>query len=1276
MTDTLLVLPGPPAFSAFRLNKLLAQARTADPAVTALYAEYVHLLSVGGDLTTLERGVAEALLEYGPRVGLPQRIGEPRFTVLPRPGTISPWSSKATDIFRICGLDKVRRVERAVRWYAAGEAPIDALAPLLHDRMTQSVVVGDDFSALFATRTPQPLGTIARGALVAANETLGLALSDVEIDYLSDAYRELGRDPTDVELMMFAQANSEHCRHKIFNARWSIDGKPAPHSLFDMIRNTHRHINGAGILSAYSDNAAVIEGYHTDHWMVDPDSHRYRYVAEPVHVLMKVETHNHPTAIAPYPGAATGSGGEIRDEGAVGRGSKPKAGLVGFTTSHLNIPGDRQPWEIDTGKPDRIVSALDIMLEGPIGAAAFNNEFGRPALTGYFRTFEYAPANDLSRVRGYHKPVMIAGGIGNVRPEHVSAIPFIGATHLIVIGGPAMLIGLGGGAASSMASGQSSSDLDFASVQRDNAEMQRRCQEVIDACASLGDANPIRLIHDVGAGGLSNALPELVKDAGRGGHFEMRRLPSADPGLAPHELWCNEAQERYVLAVSHDDLAVFERICARERCPFAVVGDATMEPRLIVGDEKFHNAPVDLPMAVLFGNVPKLQRSFSRRSTESAALDLPELTLADALDRVLRFPAVGSKQFLVTIGDRSITGFVVRDQMVGPWQVPVADAAMTTLGFKTLQGEAMAMGERSPLALIDPAASARMAIGEALTNLASIAVEDLARVVLSANWMAAAGRGTEDQALFDAVTAVGMELCPALGIAIPVGKDSLSMHTQWRDERGEHSVTAPMTLIVSAFAPVPDVRKAATPVLRLDRGRTRLLLIDLGGGANRLGGSALAQTHRQLGDRCPDVDDAARLAGFFRTVQGLLRDGHVVAYHDRSDGGLAVCALEMAFAGRCGFDIDLGSLGVDNEADAIAALFAEELGAVLQVAETDVAMVRRRFAEVGLADHVHDLGAPQPQRRIAIRTGKTTLLDADAAALQRRWAETSYRMQRMRDDPACADEEFECISADDPGMRATLTFAPADDVAAPYVSRGVRPRVAVLREQGVNSHLEMAAVFERAGFDPIDVHMSDLLEARRSLRDFQVLVACGGFSYGDVLGGGGGWAKSILYHPRVRDAFAAFFEADTLSLGVCNGCQMFAHLKSIIPGAAPLAPLRAESFGTVRSARESGAHQRRRFAVARLDGGFGAADCGCARRGSCGIRRGRRPGRVDAPERDRAAIRRQQTRRSGFVSGESEWRRERHRRHRERRRPRAGCNAASGAGVPQRQQFLAPGRMG
>jgi phosphoribosylformylglycinamidine synthase len=1155
MTDTLLVLPGPPAFSAFRLAKVLAAIRSRTPSVTAIYAEYVHLLSLRAELTEVERGVAAALLEYGPRHGLPAPIGERRLTVLPRAGTISPWSSKATDIFGICGLAAVRRVERGVVWFVEGGAALPEFVDLLFDRMTQQTTTSHDFSSLFADHEPRQLRTIpttqlGQAALERANHELGLALSADEIEYLTHAYRELGRDPTDVELMMFAQANSEHCRHKIFNARWLIDGEPAPHSLFDMIRNTHRHINGAGILSAYTDNAAVIEGYRAERWLIDPVSHRYRYVDEPVHVLMKVETHNHPTAIAPYPGAATGSGGEIRDEGAVGRGSKPKAGLVGFTTSHLNIPDDPQPWEISTGKPERIVSALDIMLEGPLGAAAFNNEFGRPALTGYFRTFEYAnDPNDLSEVRGYHKPVMIAGGVGNVRTEHVAAAPFVPSTRLVVLGGPAMLIGLGGGAASSMASGQSTSDLDFASVQRDNAEMQRRCQEVIDACAALGDANPIRVIHDVGAGGLSNALPELVKDAGRGGRFELRAVPNAEPGMAPHEIWCNEAQERYALAVAEQDLGAFEAICRRERCPYALVGDATAAARLTVDDRHFANRPVDLPLAVLFGNTPKLQRAFTRAVTPARLLSLDSIELAQALDRVLRFPAVGSKKFLITIGDRSVGGFAVRDQMVGPWQVPVADAAITALGYTTLRGEAMAMGERPPLALIDPAASARMAVGEALTNLASVGVEDLSRVVLSANWMAAAGRGNEDQALFDAVKAVGIELCPALGIAIPVGKDSLSMHTQWRTDTGTRTVTAPLTLIVSAFAPVPDVRCAATPVLRFDHGATRLLLVDLGRGANRLGGSALAQTYRQLGEQCPDVDDPAALAGYFRVVQSLLRDGRIIAYHDRSDGGLVVCALEMAFARRCGLDLDLTSLVEAHDANPLAVLFAEELGGVLQVAATDVDLVKQHFAAAGLTGVVFDVGAPRLERDIVIRSRERSLLTADGAALEQRWAKTSHLMQRLRDDPTCADEEFAQIAADDVGLRATLTFDPGADIAAPYIGQGLRPRIAILREQGVNSHYEMAAVFERAGFEALDVHMSDLLAGRVALDTFQMLVACGGFSYGDVLGGGGGWAKSILYHDDVREAFARFFARDSLSLGVCNGCQMFATLKQLIPGA-------------------------------------------------------------------------------------------------------------------------------
>ncbi len=1130
------------------MGKTLSAARAIVPGVQSLAAEFVHLLVLARPLSESEQITARDLLGYGPREGFPVRRGERFLTVVPRSGTISPWSSKATDIFRLCGLDAVHRVERGVRWFGTGDVSL-ALAPLLHDRMTQHVVVHEDFSALVAEPAPKPLAHVTlmrdgRDALTRANLDLGLALSDDEIDYLLGAYRELGRDATDVELMMFAQANSEHCRHKIFNARWTVDGEARAESLFEMIKNTHRHINGAGILSAYADNAAVIEGYANERLFVDPDTHRYRFVAEPVHVLMKVETHNHPTAIAPYPGAATGSGGEIRDEGAVGRGSKPKAGLVGFTTSHLNIPGDPQPWELPTGKPDRIVSALDIMLEGPIGGAAFNNEFGRPALTGYFRTMELLtdPAHP-NRVRGYHKPVMIAGGVGNVRADHVHKLPFAPRTHLVVLGGPALLIGLGGGAASSMASGQSSSELDFASVQRDNAEMQRRCQEVIDACVALGSDNPILLIHDVGAGGLSNALPELVKDAGSGGRFELRCIPSGDGGMSPLELWCNEAQERYVLAVPDHALARFEAICARERCPYAVVGESTAEPRLELTDAAFDNRPVDLPMAVLFGKPPKMHRSFDSIGFQGNDFDVGGIEPLEALWRVLRFPAVGSKQFLVTIGDRSITGLVARDQMVGPWQVPVADAAIMLQGFRTYAGEVMAMGERPPLAIVEPAAAARMAIAEALTNLCTVRFEDLARVVLSANWMAAAGEPGEDQALYESVRAVGMELCPALGVAIPVGKDSLSMRTAWRDTDGEKSVVAPTTLIVSAFAPVPDVRRQVTPRLERD-GETSLLLVDLGRGQCRLGGSALAQAYGRIGREVPDLDEPELLAGFVHAMQALHDQSLLLAYHDRSDGGLWACLLEMAFAGRCGLDVGLdASLG----SNALAVLLNEELGAVLQVRANDVERVRAVFADWGLESWVHGIGTVA-EATIRVEFDGQPVIEARRADLQGVWAATSHAMQRLRDDEQCADEEHAIIATAGPGLHAALSFDPRDDVCGPFIG-GARPRVAVLREQGVNGQAEMAAAFDRAGFEAVDVHMSDLLEGRVDLLEFPVLAACGGFSYGDVLGAGGGWAKSLRHHTRTRDAFEAFFARDTLSLGICNGCQMFSHLKDLIPGA-------------------------------------------------------------------------------------------------------------------------------
>ncbi|MGD8416335.1 MAG: phosphoribosylformylglycinamidine synthase [Pseudomonadales bacterium] len=1137
----LLILEGPPALSGFALEKITARVREAIGTGTlkGLYAEYVHLLALHAPLDpeALER--ASALLAYGPARDLPVRRGEPIGVALPRLGTISPWSSKATDIFAICGLTGVARVERGVRWYLEGDVDPASVWPQLHDRMTHRVAREGTFDSVFATLEPQPLATVpvlgeGRSALSAANVDLGLALSDDEIEYLLDAYADLRRDPTDVELMMFAQANSEHCRHKIFNADWEIDGRAQPKSLFGMIRNTYERINGEGILSAYADNAAVIEGPMDARFLQDPHTHRYGYVEEPVHVLMKVETHNHPTAIAPYPGAATGSGGEIRDEGAVGRGSKPKAGLTGFTTSHLNVPGFPQPWELDTGKPDRMVDALTIMLEGPIGAAGFNNEYGRPALNGYFRTFEAAAASAPGTsgvVWGYHKPVMIAGGVGNVRAGHVRPESFTPGTCLVVLGGPAMLIGLGGGAASSMSSGESSSDLDFASVQRDNAEMERRCQEVIDACTALGDENPILLIHDVGAGGLSNALPELVKDAGMGGRIDLRAVPNADPGMTPLEIWCNEAQERYVLGIDAARIDVFEAICRRERCPHAVVGRAEAERHLTVSDPTFGNDPVDLPLSVLFGKPPKMTRDYRTTRRDDVGLDLSGVSLSEAIDRVLRFPAVASKQFLITIGDRSITGMVAREQLVGPWQVPVADLAVTFAGYKGHRGEAFAMGERSPLAVLNPAASARMAVGEAITNIAAARIPALERVVLSANWMAAAGAPDQDQALFEAVRAVGMELCPALGIAIPVGKDSLSMRTRWEGQE----VVSPLTLIVSAFAPVVDVRRTLTPELSRDAD-TVLLLVDLGDGRDRLGMSSLAQCFSAAGGEVPDVDDPAMLVRFFEAVQRLNESGYLLAYHDRSDGGLLATLLEMAFASRVGLDIEL-----EDDADGLGALFSEELGAVLQIRSGDLDAVRAVLA--GLPCRV--AGAPRRDEVIEITRGGERLYRSDRGTLQARWSELSHRMQRLRDNPRCADEEFAAITRSDPGFSSRLTFDPD----AVFSIGSDRPDVAILREQGVNGQMEMAAAFERAGFAPVDVHMSDLIEGRVSLMDFPVLAACGGFSYGDVLGGGGGWAKSVLFHEDVREAFAAYFEADRLVLGVCNGCQMLAHLSSIIPGA-------------------------------------------------------------------------------------------------------------------------------
>ncbi|UIP86845.1 phosphoribosylformylglycinamidine synthase [Pseudomonas phenolilytica] len=1153
----MLILRGAPALSAFRHGKLLAQLTEKVPAVSGLYAEFAHFAEVSGALGAEEQQVLTRLLKYGPSVPVQEPAGR-LFLVVPRFGTISPWSSKASDIAHNCGLEKIQRLERGIAYYVQGElSDSDAalVAAALHDRMTQ-LVLGrfEEAANLFSHAQPKPLTAVdvlggGRAALEKANVELGLALAEDEIDYLVQAFTGLARNPHDIELMMFAQANSEHCRHKIFNASWDIDGESQDKSLFGMIKNTYQ-LHNEGVLSAYKDNAAVIVGSVAGRFYPNPETREYAASQEPVHILMKVETHNHPTAIAPFPGASTGSGGEIRDEGATGRGAKPKAGLTGFTVSNLNIPGFEQPWEKPYGKPERIVTPLDIMIEGPLGGAAFNNEFGRPALTGYFRTFEQAIDSPRGEeVRGYHKPIMLAGGMGNIREDHVQKGEISVGGKLIVLGGPAMLIGLGGGAASSMATGTSSADLDFASVQRDNPEMERRCQEVIDRCWQLGEHNPIKFIHDVGAGGLSNAFPELVNDGGRGGRFELRNIPNDEPGMAPHEIWCNESQERYVLSVDAVDLERFAAICERERCPFAVVGEATEEAHLTVADSHFGNKPVDMPLNVLLGKAPRMHRSAQREAGQGDDFNAASVYLDEAVGRVLRHPAVASKSFLITIGDRSITGLVARDQMVGPWQVPVADCAVTAASYDVYTGEAMAMGERTPLALLDAPASGRMAIGETLTNLAAARIEKLSDIKLSANWMAAAGHPGEDARLYDTVRAVGMELCPQLGLTIPVGKDSMSMKTRWSDEGAEKSVTSPLSLIVSGFAPVVDVRQTLTPQLRLDKGATDLILIDLGRGQNRLGGSILAQVYGKLGREVPDVDDAEDLRAFFAVIQGLNADGLLQAYHDRSDGGLLTTVLEMAFAGHCGLDLNLDSL-LDDADDVPAVLFSEELGAVIQVRQDDTEIVLAQFSAAGLGDCVAVIGQPTNNGYVSIRLAGSEVFSGDRRLLQRQWAETSYQIQRLRDNADCADQEFDALlEEDNPGLSVKLGFDVNQDIAAPYIKRGVRPQVAVLREQGVNGQVEMAAAFDRAGFAAVDVHMSDILAGRVSLEAFKGLVACGGFSYGDVLGAGEGWAKSILFHAGARDAFQAFFERkDSFALGVCNGCQMMSNLHELIPG--------------------------------------------------------------------------------------------------------------------------------
>ncbi len=1151
MSD-ILHLVGQQAFSEFRLARILSQLQSRHIPVARLSARYCHFVETSAPLNDAERARLESLLQYGARDQQEEDAAwsSGYFIVVPRLGTVSPWSSKATDIAHQCGLPSIRRLERGIvfQYLLTDGAQLSAdmlhqIQDALHDRMVESVL--NNFSEtrqMFAHADPKPMQIIpllakGRAALESANQSLGLALADDEIDYLEERYRELQRDPTDVELTMFAQANSEHCRHKIFNAQWVIDGEAQEKSLFTMIRDTHK-AHPQGTIIAYSDNSAIMSGREAARFYPN-GQHQYQVHQGLTHTLMKVETHNHPTAIAPFPGAATGSGGEIRDEGATGTGGKPKAGLAGFSVSHLRIPQLPQPWEKPLTKPDRIVAPLTIMTEGPLGAAAFNNEFGRPNIIGYFRTMEL-DVGDKSY--GYHKPIMIAGGMGMISASQTHKKPIPEGALLIQLGGPAFLIGLGGGAASSMASGDNSADLDFDSVQRGNPEMQRRAQEVIDQCWQMGENNPILSIHDVGAGGVSNALPELINDAGVGGHIALRALPSEEPGMSPRELWSNEAQERYVLAIAPDDLPRFQTLCVRERCPFAVVGTATADGHLKVDDTHFQNAPVDVPLDLILGKPPRMLRDVRTEENATSALYENNIGFRDVLTRVLQFPAVADKTFLITIGDRTVGGLIARDPMVGPWQTPVADCGVTLADYHNHHGEAMAMGEKTPLAMIDAPASGRMAVAEALTNLAAADVANWRRVKLSANWMAAAGQPGEDAALYTTVKTVS-ETAIALGVSIPVGKDSMSMRTAWCDNDGKtNNIIAPVSLIVTAFAQVDDVRRCLTPQLNMDAGETRLLWLDIADGKRRLGASTLAQVLEQCGDETPDLDYPQRLLAFLDVIQK--QRSQILAYHDISDGGVLVALLEMAFAAHCGFDIDLPNNGKQSPFEIC---FAEELGAVIQVRAVHAETIMLAARAAGIA--AYDIGVPNDSGDIQVRVAGAVLLNEKVNDLHLIWSSTSLAMQELRDHPSCAEETRVMLCDEsDPGMRTHVTFA--FDHQPPVVI-GRKPHIAILREQGVNSQVEMAAAFHAAGFNAFDVHMSDLIEGRTHLCDFQMLVACGGFSYGDVLGAGGGWAKSILFNPQLFDQFSTFFaRANVLALGVCNGCQMMSQLRDIIPGAA------------------------------------------------------------------------------------------------------------------------------
>jgi phosphoribosylformylglycinamidine synthase len=1175
------------ALSAFRAQALLQKLQAISPNITGVHARHVHWVWADAELERPVYDRVADLLRYGDAYEGPAADGM-LVVVMPRLGTVSPWASKATDIAHNCGLP-IHRVERVTEYrlslktgFLGGAKMLDsqqlqAAALLLHDRMTESVAFEREAAKhLFDEQPGKPMEHVdvlgqGRVALERANVEFGLALSDDEIDYLVTAFQNLKRNPTDVELMMFAQANSEHCRHKIFNAKFSIDGVEQPLSMFGMIRNTEK-LSPQGTIVAYNDNAAIMEGGPAERWLPQgfDGANPYGPRVETTHVLMKVETHNHPTAISPFPGASTGAGGEIRDEGATGRGARPKAGLTGFSVSNLNLPGTSEPWEAEPyGKPEHIASPLQIMVDGPLGGAAFNNEFGRPNLGGYFRVYEQTVAGVR---RGYHKPIMIAGGIGSISASQTHKLPFGAGTLLVQLGGPGMRIGMGGGAASSMAAGTNTAALDFDSVQRGNPEIQRRAQEVINHCWQLGEANPVLAIHDVGAGGISNAFPELVDGAGKGATFDIRKVPLEETGLAPKEIWCNESQERYVLAVDPAKLEAFEAMCARERCPFAVVGVATDDTELILEDGPQGERAIDMPMEVLLGKPPKMHRDVTRVERVEQPLNLTGVSLEKAAYDVLRHPTVASKRFLITIGDRTVGGLNHRDQMVGPWQVPVADCAVTLADYAGFRGEAMSMGERTPLASIDAPASGRMAVAEAITNLLAAPIT-LDRVKLSCNWMAACGEPGEDAALYETVQAVGMELCPALGIGVPVGKDSLSMRTRWSDDGEAKQVTAPVSLIVSAFASLDDVRGTLTP--QLQAGDTSLILIDLGAGQSRLGGSILAQTLNAFGDRVPDLDDPQPLKALVQAINRLRAEGKLLAYHDRSDGGLWAAVCEMAFAGHVGVSLNVDLLVTESDGIAdsraeygdsknwasqvgerrneltLKALFNEELGAVIQVRREDRDAVIAVLRELGLSKHSHVIGKTNDKQVVEVWRDTKSVFSASLRDLHQAWDEVSWRIATLRDNPGCAEQEHAAAGeANDAGLHLHLSFDPKDDVAAPFIATGARPKLAILREQGVNSHVEMSYAMSLAGFDTFDVHMSDLQSGRANLNDFIGFVACGGFSYGDTLGAGEGWARSVLFNLQLADQFKAFFaRTDTFALGVCNGCQMMAALSPIIPGA-------------------------------------------------------------------------------------------------------------------------------